>query len=103
VSAKGYFESSSQQDQGRRQKNFQGEGAAGKARPKNSTIKPPSTLSVTCMKIQGVTALLPPAADAHEQEVPAKKNFRKQDFFSSLLSFGPDPRKPFPLRNECRT
>jgi len=30
-----------------------GEGAMEKTRPKNSTIKPPSTLSVSCMKIQG--------------------------------------------------
>jgi len=33
--------------------------------PKNSTIKPLSTISVLCMKIKGVTAPLPPAADAN--------------------------------------
>jgi len=32
----------------RRQKNFQGKGATEKTRPKNSTIKPLSTLSVLC-------------------------------------------------------
>jgi len=31
-----------------------------KSRPKNSTIKPPSTLSVSSTKIQGATAPLPP-------------------------------------------
>jgi len=36
----------------------------GKARPKNSTIKPPSTLSVLRMKIQGGHGLHP-NADAH--------------------------------------
>jgi len=36
-----------------RQKNFQERGATKKTRPKNSTSKPPSTLSVPCMKIQG--------------------------------------------------
>jgi len=30
-----------------------GEGKTEKTSPKNSTIKPPSTLSVSCMKIQG--------------------------------------------------
>jgi len=37
----------------------------GKKKIKNSTIKPPSTVSVQCIKIQGATAPLPPAADAH--------------------------------------
>jgi len=44
---------------------FQGEGATEK-RPKNSTIKPLSTLSAPCMKIQGGHSPLPPAANAHE-------------------------------------
>jgi len=40
--------------QRRRQKNFQdGERGATENRPKNSTIKPLSTVSVQCMKIQG--------------------------------------------------
>jgi len=39
--------------QGRRQKNFQGEGARKKTKPKNSIIKPPYAFSVSCMKIQG--------------------------------------------------
>jgi len=47
---------------------FPGGGATEKTRPKNNTIKPPSTLSVSCMKIlrelYGPT--LSPAADAHE-------------------------------------
>jgi len=74
--------------QGRRQKNFQGGGATEKRpkiakknenstinllqrgamekRPKDSIIKPLSTISVPCMKIQGSHAPpLPPAADAH--------------------------------------
>jgi len=37
----------------RRQNNFQGEGDKGKNKTKNSIIKPPSTLSVLCMKIKG--------------------------------------------------
>jgi len=44
--------------QGRRQENVQG--ATEKARPKNSTIKPPFTLSVLCKKKQGAVAPLPP-------------------------------------------
>jgi len=43
--------------QERRQKNFQEwKRATEKTRPKNSTIKPLSILSVSCMKIQGGTA-----------------------------------------------
>jgi len=43
-----------------------------KKRPKNSTIKSLSTISVPCMKIQrrGATATLPPDADAHEHVMP---------------------------------
>jgi len=44
--------------QGRRQKNFQREGGGGvteKKILKKSTIKPPSTWSISCMKIQGGT------------------------------------------------
>jgi len=57
-------------DQGRWQKNFQrGNGKISKIAKKdqkNSTIKPLSTISVPCMKIQeGVHASLPSAADAH--------------------------------------
>jgi len=33
--------------------NFPGGSQQKKTRPKNSTIKPPSTLSVSCMNIQG--------------------------------------------------
>jgi len=36
-----------------------------KKRPKNSIFKPLSTIFVPCVKIQGGTAPLPPAADAH--------------------------------------
>jgi len=36
-----------------------GRGPTQKTRPKNSTIKPPSALSVSCMKIQGATAPRP--------------------------------------------
>jgi len=43
-------------NQGRRQKNFRGGEGNGK-KPKNSTIKPLSTISVPRMKIQGDTAL----------------------------------------------
>jgi len=39
--------------QERWQKNFQVGVGCGKTRPKNSTIKPLSILSVSCMKIQG--------------------------------------------------
>jgi len=43
-----------------------GEEGNGKTRSKNSTIKPPSTLSVTPMKIQGSHGpFLPPTADAY--------------------------------------
>jgi len=42
--------------QGRRKKNFRGGGDTENTRPKNSTIKPTSTLSVPCIKI---------AVDAH--------------------------------------
>jgi len=40
-----------------------GRGVNEKTRPKNSTIKPPSTLSVSSMKIQGGHG---PPDDAHE-------------------------------------
>jgi len=41
-------------------------GATEKAKLKNSTIKPPSTLSVSCIKIQvGAHGSLPPIVDAH--------------------------------------
>jgi len=50
--------------QGRRQKNFQG-GPTEKTRPKNSTIKPPSTLSILCIKSRVGAGPLPLAADAH--------------------------------------
>jgi len=36
-------------------------------RPKNSTIKPLSTISVPCVKIHGGQAPLPPAADANDR------------------------------------
>jgi len=39
--------------------NFQGKRATEKTGSKNSTIKPPCTLSVSCMKIQGGKAPLP--------------------------------------------
>jgi len=39
-------------------------GVMGKTKPKDSTIKPPSTLSVLCLKIQGWYGYLPLAADA---------------------------------------
>jgi len=43
-----------------------GKGATEKTKPKNSTIKPHSTLSVPCMKSRGGDGpLLPPSADAH--------------------------------------
>jgi len=45
---------------------FPGGGATVKTRPKNRTIKPPSTLSVSCMKIQGEPR--PPSANAHGRQ-----------------------------------
>jgi len=59
-------------EQGRRQKNFQGqwngkgmeEDNGKETRPKNSTIKPSSTLSVSCMQIQGAWPPCP-SADAY--------------------------------------
>jgi len=63
----------------RGRKNFPGGGGNGKkTRPKNSTIKPPSTLSVPCIKIQGGGPWPPllPAADAHEPNLnPNTKTF----------------------------
>jgi len=56
-----------EETQGCRQKNFQGEPTE-KTKPKNSIIKPPSTLLVLCMKIQrGGHDATAPAADAHEE------------------------------------
>jgi len=43
-----------------------GGGGGNEKRPKNSTIKPLSTISVPCMKIQGGHGL-PPAANADDR------------------------------------
>jgi len=60
--------------QGRQQKNFQG--ATEKTRLNNNTIKPPSTLSVPCIKIQGRARLsrspLPTSMGVH---VPCNLRF----------------------------
>jgi len=48
--------------QERRQKHFQG---GNEKKPKNSTINPFSTLSVSRMEIHGATTPLPPSVDAH--------------------------------------
>jgi len=45
-----------------------GWGQRKKYKTEKCTIKPPSALSVSCMKIKGATAPLPPAADAHAPE-----------------------------------
>jgi len=42
--------------------------SATEKRPKNSTIKPLSAISVPCMKIQESVAPLLPAADAHASD-----------------------------------
>jgi len=56
--------------QGRRQKNFQR--GNGKNKPKNSTIKPLSTVSVSCMKIQREARAL--SADDHGYRIHYNSN-----------------------------
>jgi len=57
----------SRTNQGRRQKNFQGEPM--EKISKNSTIKPPSTIFVPCMNIRGRGGGHGPPADAHETNI----------------------------------
>jgi len=53
-------------------------GGSAKKKTENSTIKPVSTISVPCMKIQ-----MPPAADAHDSFVWHKK----LHFYVKICSF----------------
>jgi len=48
-------------------------GGNGKTRPKNTTIKPPFTLSVSCMKIQGHGPPAP-SANAHASKAALTKS-----------------------------